>query len=107
MMVSAPFSAPACPPDTGASSTPMPPAAPAAASSRAIFADTVVWSTNSAPGAIAANAPSGPSVTCRRSSSLPTHASTTAVPAAASAGVAARLPPCAATHASAFAAVRL
>ena len=48
--VSWPFSAPAWPPDTGASTNPRPRAAHSAASSRATVAEAVVWSTNVAPG---------------------------------------------------------
>jgi hypothetical protein len=66
-----------------------------------------VWSTKIAPWRIAPNAPCPPSVTARKSSSLPTQAKTISAPAAASAGLGFATPPCAATHASAFAAVRL
>ena len=56
-------------------------------------AEAVVWSTWTAPCAVAWNEPSGPSVTARRSGSSPTQENTSAAPAAASAGVAARRPP--------------
>jgi hypothetical protein len=48
--VSRPLTAPAWPPDTGASTKPRPRAAATAASSRATAADAVVWSTKTAPG---------------------------------------------------------
>ena len=99
MIESWPFSAPACPPETGASTL----SARAAASRRAISAETVVWSMNTASARIAAKAPSGPSVTCSRSPSLPTHVATASAPAAAAAGVSATSSPVA----SAFARVRL
>jgi hypothetical protein len=54
-----------------------------------------------------AKAPSAPSVTARRSSSLPTQAKTMSAPAEASRGVAAAAPPYSATQAAALAAVRL
>jgi len=105
--VSTPFSAPAWPPETGASTKPRPRFCASASSSRATSAEAVVLSTKIAPGFIAAKAPSAPIVTARRSSSLPTQAKTKSCPAAASAGVGAMLPPCSATHFSAFAPVRL
>ena len=94
MIVSLPFSAPAWPPETGASRKPTPLAVAAAWISRAICADAVVWSTRIAPGRIAASAPSAPRTTARTSSSLPTHISTRSAPAAAAAGVGALLPGC-------------
>ena len=51
--VSWPFSAPAWPPDTGASRKSKPSAVAAACSSRAISAEAVVWSTNRVPFPIA------------------------------------------------------
>src|SRR5690606_28092582 len=105
--VSTPFSAPACPPETGASRKSNPPADAAAASSRATSAEAVVLSMKIAPFFIAAKAPSSPIVTWRRSSSLPTQAKTKSLSLAASAGVLARVPPCSAIHFSAFATVRL
>ena len=53
--VSCPFSAPACPPDTGASTKPTLRSAQAPASSRASPADAVVWSTSTVPGRIVAS----------------------------------------------------
>ena len=107
--VSMPFTAPAWPPDTGASMKPRPFEAASAASSRAMSADAVVWSTKIAPAFMPAKAPEMPSPTTteRRSSSLPTQANTMSAPAAAAAGVAADAPPYSATHCAAFAAVRL
>src|SRR6478672_12814003 len=52
-------------------------------------------------------APSGPSVTVRRSLSLPTQVKTKSASCAAAAGVDAAVPPNSATQASAFAFVRL
>jgi hypothetical protein len=74
---------------------------------RASRADAVVWSTKSAPAAIAPNAPSEPVVTSSTSRSAPTQAITASAPAAASAALAAALPPCASTQARAFAGLRL
>ena len=71
------------------------------------LAEAVVWSTKIVPRPMPAKAPSGPSVTDRRSSSLPTQAKTMSCPPAAARGVGAARPPLAATHASARAAVRL
>ena len=105
--VSAPLIAPRLPPETGASTKASPLPFAVAASSRATSADAVVWSTKIAPAFIPANAPLAPSVTERRSSSLPTQAKTSSAPRAASAGVDALLPPWRATHSAAFAAVRL
>ena len=64
MTVSTPFSAPAWPPETGASMKPAPCSFAAACSSRATSAEAVVWSTKIAPWPSPANAPSGPMVTC-------------------------------------------
>ena len=105
--VSAPLIAPRLPPDTGASMNCSPLSRAAALSSRATAAEAVVWSTKTAPDFIPANAPSLPSTTERRSSSLPTHAKTMSAPSAAAFGVEANLPPYSPTHGCAFAAVRL
>ena len=53
------------------------------------------------------NAPSGPTATSRRSSSLPTQANTMSHPAAASRGVGALEPPFALSQSTAFDDVRL
>ncbi|CFU03368.1 Uncharacterised protein [Bordetella pertussis] len=66
-----------------------------------------MWSTKTAPACMPAKAPSAPSTTLRRSSSLPTQQNTICAPAAASRGVAAALPPNSAAQACALAAVRL
>ncbi len=55
--VSTPLTAPAWPPETGASTKCRPCAAAAACSSRATAAEAVVWSTNTAPAAMPAKAP--------------------------------------------------
>ncbi len=102
-----PACAPACPPDTGASTKPTPTFAACAAISAASSADVVVWSTIVAPGASAPSAPSGPSSTARTSSSAPTHTYTTSDPDAACAGVAATRPGCSADQRAAVASVRL
>ncbi|MNS99975.1 hypothetical protein D3C72_1343920 [compost metagenome] len=107
--VSAPFCAPAWPPDTGASMKCRPRACAAFESSRATSAEAVVWSTSTAPGFMPARAPSSPSTTERRSSSLPTQQNTMSAPAAASRGVGAWRPgaPNSATQACDLAGVRL
>src|SRR6266699_2224293 len=105
--VSCPFSAPAGPPDTGASRNSKPRFFASAASSRATFADAVVWSTKTVPLAILWKAPFDPKVTSRRSGSSPTQEKTMLAPSAALAGVSANRPPCFATQASALARVRL
>src|SRR4029453_17806975 len=107
MTVSTPFSAPAWPPETGASTKPKPRSFACALSSRAISAEAVVWSTKTAPFFTPWKAPFGPSVTSRRSLSLPTQHMTKSWPSAAALGVAALRPPCCATHFCALAAVRL
>ena len=107
MMVSAPFTAPAWPPETGASMKFSPSSLACTYSSRATSAEAVVWSTKTAPGAMPANAPSGPNTTLRRSSSLPTQANTIWAPATASRGVAAWRPPNSEAQACALAGVRL
>ena len=106
--VSRPLTAPACPPDTGASTKCSPRLFAASWSSRATFADAVVWSTNTAPGFMPANAPCSPSTTDRRSSSLPTQANTMSASCAACRGVGAVAPPAySPAHWPALAAVRL
>ena len=107
MTVNAPFTAPAWPPETGASMKCRPCRVASAASSRATSAEAVVWSTRTAPGFMPAKAPSAPSTTERRSASLPTQQKTMSAPWAASRGVAADCPPNSATQACAFAGVRL
>ena len=102
MTVSAPLMAPRLPPETGASMNVDPFFCASAASSRATSAEAVVWSTKIVPDVMPAKAPSAPSVTERRSSSLPTQQNTISAPRAASAGVAPLLPPCLATHAADF-----
>ena len=105
--VSTPFSAPACPPDTGASMNLKPALVAAASSSRATSAEAVVWSTKIAPFFMPAKAPSAPIVTARRSLSLPTQHITKSWPSAAAFGVAAVLPPNLSAHSLALAPVRL
>src|SRR5262249_15777439 len=107
MTVSTPFSAPAWPPETGASMKPNPCSFACASSSRAISAEAVVWSTNTAPFFTPWKAPFDPSVTSRRSLSLPTQHITKSWPSAAAFGVAALRPPYCPTHFCALAAVRL
>src|SRR5260370_4536788 len=75
-------------------------------SSRAISAEAVVWSTNTAPFLMPWNAPFGPSATSRRSLSLPTQHMTKSWPSAAAFGVAALCPLYCPTHFWAFAAGR-
>ncbi|MNL67982.1 hypothetical protein D3C87_1926340 [compost metagenome] len=86
---------------------PQPLALAAASSSRATSAEAVVLSIRTAPAFMPDSAPSASVVTDRRSSSLPTQVKTKSASLAASAGVAAALPPNCATHFSALAAVRL
>src|SRR5665213_1383801 len=107
MMVSLPLTAPAWPPDTGASRNSKPRSLAIPANSRAMVADAVVWSTNRPPLFIAAKAPSCPNVTSRRAPSRPTQANTISAPCAASAGVVAALPLYSFAQACALAAVRL
>ena len=57
------------------------------------LAEAVVLSMATAPGFNAAKAPFGPSVTSRRSSSLPTQVKTKSASRAAAAGVGAAVPP--------------
>ena len=91
--VSWPLTAPAWPPETGASTKPTPRAAAVPPISLASAADAVVWSTSSVPGASPASTPSSPSTTERTSSSLPTHTKAMSARAAASRGVGADVPP--------------
>jgi hypothetical protein len=105
--VSVPFTAPRLPPDTGASTKSNPRPAAAAASSRAMSAEAVVWSTKTVPRRMPSKAPSAPRVTARRSASLPTQANTMSASAAASRGVCAARPPNSRTQSAALAAVRL
>ena len=77
MTVSWPFCAPASPPDTGASTKPIPASPETAASSRASSAEAVVWSTSTEPARIAPITPSEAVVTARTSSSAPTIVNTT------------------------------
>src|SRR6266705_3805615 len=107
MTVSCPFSAPAWPPDTGASRNSKPRFLASTASSRATFAEAVVWSTKTVPLAIFWKAPFGPSVTSRRSGSSPTQENTISASSAAFAGVSAKRPLCLEVHASALARLRL
>jgi hypothetical protein len=72
-------------------------------SSRATSADAVVWSTRPRPGFMPAKAPSGPSTTERRSSSLPTQQNTMSAPRAACAWRGRRAPLNSAAQASALA----
>ena len=108
MIVSVPSSAFGEEPVTGASTKPQPRSASAAPIRRASAGAIVDMSTNSVPGA----APCGRAVRRRAAPPRPAAPSTTivitaAAPSAASRGVAATRPPCSATHASAFSAVRL
>src|SRR6266852_3795831 len=105
--VSLPFSAPACPPETGASMKSTPFAFAAWYTLRAASAEAVVWSTSTAPFFMPASAPSLPSATSSRSLSLPTISITKSASFAAAAGVGADWPPCLSTHACALAPVRL
>ncbi len=104
MIASWPFSAPAWPPETGASRKTQPRAAAASAISRASFAEAVVWSTTIAPSGSAGSASP---TTWRTSSSLPTQSATSSAPATASAIVAAALPLYSAAQRPALAGVRL
>ncbi len=109
--VSRPLTAPACPPDTGASTKCRPRLLAVSCNSRATAAEAVVLSTNTASGLMPAKAPCSPSTTERRSSSLPTQANTMSASCAACRGVGAVAPPAppaySPAHWSAFAAVRL
>src|SRR6266849_5480201 len=105
--VSCPFSAPAWPPDTGASRNSKPRFFASAASSRATFAEAVVWSTKIESLAIFWKAPFGPSVISRKSGSSPTQENTMSDPSAAFAGVSAKRPLYLPAQASALARLRL
>ena len=105
--VSMPLTAPAWPPDTGASMKCRPRCLAAACSSRATSAEAVVSSKKIASLPMPAKAPSAPSATLRRSSSLPTQAKTICASRAASRGVAAMRPPYSSAQRSAFFIVRL
>jgi hypothetical protein len=105
--VSLPFSAPAWPPETGASMKSTPFSFAIANTLRATSAEAVVWSTRMAPFFMPASTPSLPVVTARTSSSLPTIVMTKSASFAAAAGVGADLPPCFFAHSSALAPVRL
>jgi hypothetical protein len=105
--VSLPFSAPACPPETGASMKSTPFAFAASKTLRATSADAVVWSTMTAPFFVPASAPSLPRITSITSLSLPTIVITKSQSFAAAAGVGAVFPPCLAAHSPALDAVRL
>ncbi len=107
MTVRTPFSAPAWPPETGASMKWRPFSVVAASSSRATSAEAVVLSMRVAPFFMPSSTPSLPTVTARRSSSLPTQVKTKSASFAASAGVRKALPPNSAAHFSALAKVRL
>jgi hypothetical protein len=105
--VNTPFSAPAWPPETGASMKCRPLALQAASSSRATSAEAVVLSMRVAPGFMPSSTPSLAVVTERKSSSLPTQVKTKSASFAASAGVRNAVPPNSAAHFSALAKVRL
>ena len=79
----------------------------AAYNSRAMLAEAVVLSMKTAPFFTALKAPLAPSVTSRRSLSLPTQQNTKSASLAASAGVGAVLPPYSLAQASALAPLRL
>ena len=81
-----PFSAPAWPPDTGASRKWQSRLATRSAISRARLADVVVWSMRIVPRP---RLSSMPSTTSRTSASAPTHKAMTCAPLAASASDAA------------------
>ena len=98
---SLPVTAPPAP-DIGASTKCNPRLRASACSSRATLADAVVLSTAIASLAMPAKAPFSPSITPRKSSSLPTHEKTICAPAAASRGVLADLPPYSCAHCCAF-----
>ena len=108
--VSAAFSAPTTPPDTGASMKAMPCSASRAAMRREVAESPDVQSTRTDPRAIVASSPVGPSSSDSTSRETGKQVITTSRPAAASAGVCAtravRSAANACTNASAFAAVR-
>src|SRR5690606_29812034 len=89
MTESFPFSAPACPPDTGASTKPTPDARNVSARRRASAGLAVVWSTTIAPAASAGAAADRTSST---SGSSPRQENMISAPSTASAGSAAGFP---------------
>ena len=107
MMVRRRFSAPAWPPETGASMKPRPRLLAFSDSSLATLAEVVVWSTKTAPDFIPAKLPLSPKVTARKSSSLPTQEKIKSAPAVAARGVEAALALKFLEKRSAFTAVRL
>ena len=107
MIVSVPSCALGEEPDTGASMNASSRSASAAPIRRASAGAIVDVSMNSVPAAAPCAAPSSPSSTCSTCGPSTTIVITAAAPSAASRGVAATRPPCSATHASAFSAVRL
>jgi hypothetical protein len=94
-------------PETGASTNDSSRSASAAPIRRASAGAIVDMSIISVPGAAACAAPSSPSSTCSTCGPSTTIVITAAAPSAAARGVAATRPPCSATQASAFDAVRL
>jgi hypothetical protein len=107
MIVSVPSSAFGAEPETGASTNASSRSASAAPIRRASAGAIVDMSIISVPGFAPCAAPSSPSRTSSTCAPSTTIVITAAAPSPASRGVAARRPPCSATHASAFAAVRL
>src|SRR5689334_2289256 len=99
-MVSVPFSAPSDPPETGASTIPIPRSASRAAMSAVADGDTVEQSTTRPPLARPSATPPGPSSTCSRSGVSETQVKTASAACAASAGDAARSAPSAASGSS-------
>ena len=107
MIVSVPSSALGAEPDTGASTNGSPRSASAAPMRRVSAGAIVDMSIISVPFAAPCAAPSSPSSNCSTCAPSTTIVITAAAPSAASRGVAATRPPCSATQASAFSAVRL
>ncbi len=107
MIVSVPSCALGAEPDTGASTNASPRSASAAPIRRASAGAIVDMSMKSVPGAAPCTAPSSPNSTCSTCGPSTTIVITTAAPSAAARGVSATRPPCSATQASAFSAVRL
>ena len=107
MIVSVPVSALGEEPDTGASTNAMPRSSSAAPIRRTSAGAIVEQSMNRVPSAAPCTAPSSPSSTVSTCAPSTTIVITAAAPSAASRGEAATRPPCSATNASAFAAVRL
>src|SRR5690348_14713800 len=99
-IVSVPFCAPSDPPDTGASTMPMPRSASFAAIAAVAEGETVEQSTTTPPDPSPSATPPGPSSTCSRSGVSDTHTSTASAFAAASAGDAARAAPASASGSS-------